>query len=211
MPVEKISITHSPVLTGQRRFRLNLVPSPSQEEAMAPAGTFTGYRHKIRAAGGYWEASWVYHDELPMLTETFEFGWTREARMQGSRGLQVFEGFINGMELNLQGELPSLKMVSYGYVRTLFWRVWNQTVVTTDVNLSDEIYNILTGVGQFIASVSRETNLTQINRKHDADRWAGDICFSLCDAGDIAYNRYFLGVYDNRQAVYEQIAKYAVL
>lgn len=211
MSAETISITHSPVLSANQRFSMNLDEAEGGGAEQARIGTFLDYNQKIRAQGGYWRAEFNMIHTLPILAEMFENGWMRHVVASGSRAMPCFEGFIGGMELNLEGAIPFLHVMVYGYYSTLFMRVYNQTVVTTDTDAYLEVANIIAAVGQFIASTSRQVNVTQINRLNDADRWAGDLLFDIAEVGDAAEHRWIIGCYDNRQLVYEEIAKYEIL
>lgn len=205
---ESISISHNPVLSATPRYQLNLQAAEGDSLETARLGTFLSYSHRIRFKGGYWRCEFDMVHDLPTLAEMFEGGWLRHVVVAGGRGLPCFEGLICGMELNLEGGIPLLHVTVYGYYGTLFFRVYNQTVVTTDTDVYVEIGNIVTAVGQFIASTARQVNVAQVNRLHDADRWAGDILFDFAQLGDIANHPWGIGCYDNRQLIYQEIAKY---
>jgi hypothetical protein len=126
--------------------------------------------------------------------------------------MEVWEGFVAAMELSLTGGMPALKVTGYGYFRTLFWRVYNQTASGhVDAAIHDEVNAIVIAVGAFIASQARESNFSLVDRYHDADRFAGDLLFDMCAAGDIQNHRFLIGCYEDRQLRYQQIAKYQVL
>lgn len=207
--IETISISHNPVLTGARRYMRNLARSAGSSADLGEAATFSGYSHKIRALGGFWQCGFVLHGELAILMEMLADGWMRHVICKGTRGLEAWEGFVAAMELSIEADMPVLKITCYGYYRTLFWRVHNETGFGhVNAAISNEVAYILTQRGQFIGSQSIETNVSNVDRYHDADRFAGDILFDFCAAGDSAYHRYVIGCYEDRQARYQQIAKY---
>ena len=193
-------------------YARNLRPSAGPSAALAEAGTFSGYSHKIRGLGGFWRCSFVWHDELPVLMEMMAEGWVRDIRVMGERGMETWEGFVAGMELSITGGMPALKVTGYGYYCTLFWRVYNQTASGhVDAYIHDEVNAIATAVGQSIASQARENNFSLVDRYHDADRFAGDILFDMCAAGDIQNHRFLIGCYEERQLRYQEIARYKVV
>jgi len=202
-------ITPAGALSGYTR---NLRPSAGPSAALAEAGTFSNYSHKIRGLGGFWQCTFLWHDELPVLMEMMAEGWVRNILVMGERGMEVWEGFVAGMELSITGGMPALKVTGYGYFRTLFWRVYNQTASGhVDAYISDEVETIVTsGVAPLIASRMRESNYSMVDRYHDADRFAGDILFDMCAAGSGQNRRFLIGCYEDRQLRYQEIAKYQV-
>jgi len=206
-----ITISRNPVLTGTMDYMRNLRPSAGPSAALAEAGTFSNYSHKIRGLGGFWQCGFVWHGEMPVLMEMIAEGWMRDIRVMGNRGMEVWEGFNAGMELSLTGGMPALKVTGYGHFRTLFSRVYNQggaPGVLEDISV--EIANILgTGtIGQFIVLGAIETNTSEVDRYHNSDRTAGDILFDMCAAGDVLNHRYMIGCYEGKKLRYEQIARY---
>jgi hypothetical protein len=207
-----ITISKNPVLTGAGNYTRNLRPSAGASGTLAEAGTFSNWSQKIRGLGGFWQCGFVWHDELPVLMEMMAEGWVRDIRVMGERGMETWEGFVAGMELSLTGGMPSLKVTGYGYFRTLFWRVYNQTVSGhVDAYISDEVGTIVTAVGVFIASQARDNNYSLVDRYHDGDRTAGDILFDMCAAGNVLNRRSLIGCYEDRQLRYQEIAKYRVV
>ncbi|MCJ7831522.1 MAG: hypothetical protein MUP86_03265 [Dehalococcoidia bacterium] len=208
-----ITISKNPVLTGAGNYTRNLRPSAGPSNALAEAGTFSNYSQKIRGLGGFWQCGFVWHDELSVLMEMMAEGWVRDILIMGERGMEVWEGFVSGQELSLTGGMPALKVTGYGYFRTLFWRVYNQTASGhVDAYISAEVETILTsGVAPFIAGREREMNYSPVDRYHDADRFAGDILFDMCAAGTVQNHRFLIGCYENRLLRYQEIAKYQVV
>ena len=201
-------ITPAGALSGYIR---NLRPAAGPSNALAEAGTFSNYSHKIRGLGGFWRCSFVWHDELPVLMEMMAEGWVRDIRVMGERGMETWEGFVAGMELSITGGMPALKVTGYGYYCTLFWRVYNQTASGhVDAIISAEVATIVTAVGPFIASQAVDVNASLVDRYHDADRFAGDILFDMCAAGNVMNRRFLIGVYEDRQLRFQEIAKYQV-
>lgn len=206
-----ITISKNPVLTGAGNYTRNLRPSAGPSNAMAEVGTYGGYSHKIRGLGGFWQCSFVWHDELSVLMEMLAEGWVRDILVMGNRGMEVWEGFVAAMELSISGGMPALKVTGYGKFRTLFWRVYNQTASGhVDATISGEVATIVTAAGPFITSAAIESNYSLVDRYHDGDRFAGDLLFDMCAAGDIQNHRYLVGCYEDGQLRYEQIAKYQV-
>lgn len=113
-------------------------------------------------------------------------------------------------EINLGGRVldrPSLEISCLGYWHTLSDRVYNQTALTTDADLSVVIANIITAVGEFIASTDIDDNTTQIAQEYDADRAGGDIIQSALALGDGAFHRWVGGVGPGRIFYAKQAAK----
>jgi hypothetical protein len=199
-------VTPAGALSGYTR---NLRPSAGPSNALAEAGTFSGYSHKIRGLGGFWRCSFVWHDELPVLMEMMAEGWVRDIRVMGERGMETWEGFVAGMELSITGGMPALKVTGYGYYCTLFWRVYNQTASGhVDAIISAEVATIVTAVGPLIASQAVDVNASLVDRYHDADRFAGDILFDMCAAGNSQNHRFLIGCYEDRQLRFREIALY---
>lgn len=207
-----ITISKNSIITGAGNYTRNLRPSAGPSNTLAEAGTYSNYGQKIRGLGGFWRCTFIWHDELPVLMEMLAEGWVRDIQVMGIGGFEIWEGFVAGMELSLTGGMPALKITAYGYFCTLFWRVYNQTA-SGHVNayISDEVGTIVTAVGAFIASQARDNNYSLVDRYHDADRFAGDILFDMCAAGNVQNRRFLIGCYENRMLRYQEIAKYQVV
>lgn len=204
-----IAIANNPVLAAAGSYGRNLQPSVGPSAALAEAGTFSNYSHTIRGLGGFWQCKFTWHDEMAVLMEMMADGWLRDIRVMGERGTETWEGFYAESELQLTGGMPALSVTAYGYFRTLFGRVYNQTASGhVNANISAEVATIITAVGQFIGAQKIQANTSQVDRYHDADRWAGDILFDMCEAGDAANRRFQIGCYEDRGVRYEQIATY---
>lgn len=203
--IGSIIIKHNPVTAWETYHR-------ELHRAYEGGPGFSGYRHSIRAVGGFWDCRFTMHGRLDDLLEFQASGHGRHVEVYGERGAKCWEGLIVEMEIALgEGQLASISILCYGYFRTLYWRTYNQTALTTDTNLSSIIQAVLTACGQFIASSSIETNVTQVNQQYDSDRQAGDVVASLAGLGDMAYNRYAIGVYEDRKCIYERAPRARLL
>jgi len=98
----------------------------------------------------------------------------------------------------------SLSIIAHGYVRTLDWRVYNQTVNTGTENISTQIAAVITAVGQFIASTSITANTSPVLQLQDADKLAWNVIEGATQLGDVSNNRYVVGVYEDRKLTYAQ-------
>lgn len=79
---------------------------------------------------------------------------------------------------------PAIELAMNGWIHTLDWRRYNQTVSAGTQSADLQIATILTAVGQFIAGYTLEPNSVSVTKKHEADRTALDICGSIADMGD---------------------------
>lgn len=91
-----------------------------------------------------------------------------------------------------------------GYFKTLNWRTYNKVTAHALQNVSTQIADINTAVGQFIASTDIETNTTQVSQEYDRDELAGNAILDLARLADSSDNRYIVGVYEGRVLKYEQ-------
>jgi len=97
-----------------------------------------------------------------------------------------------------------LKVSCIGYFRTLNWRTYNKVTAHTEQNVNLQIGDIITAVGQFIASADLATNTSQVSQEYDRDDLAGDLILGLARMADASNNRFICGVYEDRLLKYEQ-------
>lgn len=103
------------------------------------------------------------------------------------------------------GDRIKLTVFCDGYIKTLMWRVYNLVTQHTDQNLSIQIQDIITAVGQFVASTSIVTNTQQVSQEYDRDDTAFDIIMGLVRLADSSQNRHIAGMFENRKFTYEQV------
>ena len=97
-----------------------------------------------------------------------------------------------------------LKVSCSGYFKTLNWRTYNKVTAHTEQNVSLQIGDINTAVGQFIASADLTENTSQVSQEYDRDELAGDLILGLARMADSSNNRFICGVYEDRILKYEQ-------
>ena len=97
-----------------------------------------------------------------------------------------------------------LKVSCLGYFRTLNWRTYNKVTAHTEQNVSLQIGDINTAIGQFIASADLTENTSQVSQEYDRDELAGDLILGLTRMADASNNRFICGVYEDRILKYEQ-------
>ena len=97
-----------------------------------------------------------------------------------------------------------LRVSCIGYFRTLNWRTYNKVTAHTEQNVSSQIGDINTAVGQFISSTNIATNTSQVSQEYDRDDLAGDLILGLTRMADSSNNRFICGVYEDRILKYEQ-------
>ena len=97
-----------------------------------------------------------------------------------------------------------LKVSCHGYFRTLDWRTYNKVTAHTEQNVNLQIGDIITAVGQFIASTNLATNTSQVSQEYDRDEPASGLILGLSRMADGSNNRYICGVYKDRILRYEQ-------
>ena len=99
-----------------------------------------------------------------------------------------------------------LHVVCSGYMGTLDWRVYNQTVNSGTQNASSEVIDILAASGSFVSGSKIDLNSTQVNK------YTGDYTVALKRLQDIAAigdtnnNRWLVYMYEDREIYYEQQA-----
>ncbi|MEA1998237.1 MAG: hypothetical protein U9N61_02775 [Euryarchaeota archaeon] len=97
-----------------------------------------------------------------------------------------------------------LQVQCLGYIHTLKWRIYNQTVNSGTQNASTIIGSILDGIGDFIDTHREDTNGTQTERYFNDDDTALSIIQKIASVGDNSNNRWIVYVDDNRHFVYEK-------
>lgn len=100
--------------------------------------------------------------------------------------------------------IPYLQIYCRGYLETLAWRVYNQTVSTGTQGASQQIADVLDAVGQFISGYRLDTNATSVTKEYDADRRALDIIRGIINLGDSQDRRWVGFVTDNREFILRQ-------
>ena len=85
---------------------------------------------------------------------------------------------------------PHIEITAVGYQHTLKWRVYNQTALAGDTDLSIVAAAVLAACGDFIGSTNIATNVIQVPREYDTDRFAFDILNNLAAMGDSAGQRW---------------------
>ena len=98
-----------------------------------------------------------------------------------------------------------LSVFCQGYIRTLAWRVYNLMTEHSDQNLSLQISDIITAVGQFVNSTDIVENTLQVSQEYDRDDTAFDAIMGLVRSADASQNRYIAGMYEERKFKYEQV------
>jgi len=58
----------------------------------------------------------------------------------------------------------------------------------------------------FFDRIILDTNSTQVQEKYDADMWCGDILSNAVKIGDANFNRWVIGVYEDRTLYFQQAA-----
>ena len=85
----------------------------------------------------------------------------------------------------------SLEIFSKGYIHTLGWISYNQTVAEGSQGLSAEWVDVMTD-SQFVRSLSYDANATLVTKELDADQKKLDIGFNLSKLADSSGNRYIM-------------------
>ena len=99
---------------------------------------------------------------------------------------------------------PYLSILCNGYIDTLNWQMYNQTVATGNQAASLQINDILTAKGQFIANWLLSPNGTAVTKVYDTDRSAGGIIADIARLGDWDGTRWLVRMLPGRQLVYKQ-------
>ncbi len=98
-----------------------------------------------------------------------------------------------------------LKVFCSGYIKTLFWRVYNLVTAHTDQNLSIQIQDVITAVAQFVNSSDIVANTQQVSQEYNRDETAFDVIMGLVRLADSSQNRHIAGMYEDRKFKYEQV------
>lgn len=117
-------------------------------------------------------------------------------------------------QMRIQGgsdraEPVKLTIECQGYMRTLGWRTYNHTGGST-AQVAALIATIVSAVGAFIASTAIDANTSAVAEDYNTDRFAESILLDLARVGDASFNRYVLGVYNDRKLIYKQAASAAL-
>lgn len=89
--IEVVQINQSPITTTDH-FSLDVFPVGERPR-------FSDLKIEHRAMGGFWSASFNYHDDPVVLRQFFAEGLGRDVRMTNTRGVIGFEGYVNSMRL----------------------------------------------------------------------------------------------------------------
>ena len=108
-----------------------------------------------------------------------------------------------------QSSEVSIDIDCVGYVRRLDYP-YTQSILSGGIDLSDKIGMILTydnTINNLFSVVNSEiaANTFQVQNYEDQYRLAWELLKQLVDEGDLALNRYMIGVYKNRRFFYAQI------
>ena len=95
-----------------------------------------------------------------------------------------------------KGEI-SLEIFARGYIETLDWTVWNQTVDEGTHGMSDEFEDVFAGA-EFVSSVVVEPNATLVTKVSDADMKRLSVGFSLAKLGDSENHRWIAYMTEGR-------------
>ena len=109
--IETVQISHNPVALWER-FSLDLSPGMVREN-------FSNLSIEHRAMGGFWQASFYYHDTPIALRQFFADGLGRDVRLTNQRGMIGFEGFVSTMRL--VGLTPGIMTRSLDKVANKVW------------------------------------------------------------------------------------------
>lgn len=107
-------------------------------------------------------------------------------------------------EIGAGSGIPHLQIYCRGYMETLAWRVYNQTILTGTQGANAQIEDILDSVGQFVNSYSLSSNSTQVTKEYDADRRADDIIRGIASLGDSNNRRWIAYMLNNLTLYYAQ-------
>ncbi len=118
------------------------------------------------------QAAQIYlnRHRMPKITPTLDFG-------AGRKSLK-----------------PVLTLECKGWMDTLDWRTYNQTVATGTAPASAVVAAIITAVGQFIRNGYYEANATPVAQVIDVDRRGKEIVRDISRLGDLGYRPYLCRV-----------------
>jgi len=99
---------------------------------------------------------------------------------------------------------PSLQIMCKGYMHTLDWYIYNQSVVSGADNANTIISTIITATGQnYIASQRLDTNTTQVQKYFLNYDTSYDLVQLIANLGDSSYNRWLVYVLEDRILYYK--------
>ncbi|MFQ5609636.1 MAG: hypothetical protein ACE5F8_05125 [Woeseiaceae bacterium] len=98
---------------------------------------------------------------------------------------------------------PRLRVKCQGYGHTLGWRVYNYTAASGTDDADDEIADINTSVGQFIASTDLDANTLQVAQYTNEDLTALEQIQAIASLGDASDNRWLAYVLEDRKLYYK--------
>jgi len=102
------------------------------------------------------------------------------------------------------GDKVRLDLTIDGYVKTLRWRVYNQTASSGAQSADLVMATVLASVGQFVATpYYLQPNGMASRIDFDADQWAWDIINGIVSMGDNLFNPWTFYLDENRHAHYE--------
>ena len=128
---------------------------------------------------------------------------TAEAEQQANTILLQYRMPRRSDDIRTGGE-PGLSVSCEGYMHTLKWRKYNQTATSGNQDADLEIADIITSVGQFIASTALTSNgATQIQEYFNRDDTAFDIIQQIAAMGGSDYARWVAYVMEGRKLYYE--------
>lgn len=171
----------------------------------------------LTAEGGLLKRSTVYEDtdsqaKFGIKEEAVQGVIISQAAVADDLAEEYLNTYINAIRARSTvsaggggGEAIKLTITCEGYFRTLAWRVYNLMTAHTEQNLSIQIQDVITAVGQFVATSDIVENTQQVTQEYDSDDTAFNIITGLVRLGDASQNRHIAGMYDNRKFVYEQI------
>lgn len=101
---------------------------------------------------------------------------------------------------------PKVTVKCIGYIQTLKWRRYNQTAVAGTQGTSTQVGDIITAVGQFVATTNILANSTLVTMEYDADREALGIIDGCADLGDLNNNIWVDGMEVDRDFYFREAA-----
>lgn len=102
------------------------------------------------------------------------------------------------------GERAVLKVFCKGFVQTLKWRMYKQTVLNGTDFASVQVQLIVNSMGDFIKATDIELNISPLDKVFDQDRSGMDDIFDAARVGEANYDRFIVGVKEDRVLVYEK-------
>lgn len=280
MRPESITIKHNTSTLRGRGFVANLEP-PDWER----------YTHEIRDVGGFWAASFNLVRPRDELMEMFENGLDREVVVTAQSGVEVWEGYIDELALQIRGielrkslnrmansvwvryasggvsgvrgtvytdaasvakygtkqrpfsggqavnaaqanqaaqvllsrlkspdnpsvrwsggggqEQITLAVRCKGWWQKFYWLVYNQVALTGTAAADVIVDRCVTACGWFVRARAIMPSGTLAQEKYDADMWPADIMKGLAALGDSGYNKWIIGMRENKTIYFEQAA-----